>query len=74
MMRGEHDLHAPGGQVPDHSQRDRADRRIQPIERFVQQQQSASRDDCTREQRKTQLTVRELARSTPPQFDHADAR
>ena len=74
MMRGEHDLRAPGGQIPDHSQRRRAGRCVQPIERFVEQQQSAPRDDRARKQRKTQLSVRELARPTPPQLEHADAR
>jgi hypothetical protein len=72
VMRGQHDLHAPGGQVPDHSQRDRAGRRVQPIERLVEQQQSARSDDRAREQHKTQLSIRELARPTHAQLEHAD--
>jgi len=74
MMRGEHDLHAPGGQVTDHSQRGRAGRRIQPVERLVEQQQPARSDDRTRKQRKAQLSIRELARAASAQLGHSDAR
>ena len=74
MMRGEHDLHAPGGKIPDHSQRGRGGCRVQSIERFVEQQQPARSDDRTREQRKAQLPIREFARTTPAQFEHANAR
>jgi len=73
MMRGEHDLHAPGGHIPDHSQRRRAGRRVQSIERLVEQQQPTRSDDRTRKQRETQLSIRELARPTPAQLEHADA-
>ena len=66
-------MHAPGGHVPDHSQRGRAGRRVQPVERLVEQQQPARSDDRTRKQRETQLSIRELARPAPAQLEHADA-
>ena len=72
-MRGQHDLRPPGGQAPDHLQRLRAGRRVQPIERLVEQQQAARSDDRTCKQRETQLSIRNFARPTPPQLEHADA-
>jgi hypothetical protein len=72
-MRGKHDVYAPGNQAPDHPQRGRAGRRVQPVERLVEQQQPARSDDRTRKQRETQLSIRKFARPTAAQLEHADA-